>query len=485
VNLTPTILIVDDEPGMLQLLEAILLDQGYNLAFAENGADAIAQAKALTPDLILLDVMMPQMNGFEVCQHLRADSMLAEVPIIIITANDDPDSRLQGLRAGADDFLIKPVERLELRARVQTVTRLNRYRRLLGERMKFAWVVEQADEGYLNLNDKGEILYANHAARLYLNLPPDEGAPVAGAFLELARQYYRTEPEEAWANWPNLSAPESQSLHYLVRPETPSAKAFWLKVDVLDMRAADQVWLVRLRDVSAEVASQRGIEQFHRVIIHKLRTPLVGIIGGLELLTQHAAGLSGAEVAKFANISLQGAQRLRGEIEDVLQYLNAPAMAKLGEGFALDQLPGVVAAIAASLQLERVSVSGEASVSGARAVLSRQAVESILWEILENSRKFHPGHAPTVEITLARAGEAASVRIGDNGATLSPEQLARVWSPYYQGEKFFTGEMAGMGLGLPGVASLVWEVGGRCRIYNQPAGPGVVIELTLPIAPKH
>jgi signal transduction histidine kinase len=60
-----------------------------------------------------------------------------------------------------------------------------------------------------------------------------------------------------------------------------------------------------------------------------------------------------------------------------------------------------------------------------------------------------------------------------------------VWSPYYQGEKFFTGEMAGMGLGLPGVASLVWEVGGRCRIYNQPAGPGVVIELTLPIAPKH
>ena len=88
-----------------------------------------------------------------------------------------------------------------------------------------------------------------------------------------------------------------------------------------------------------------------------------------------------------------------------------------------------------------------------------------------------------MEIELSRSKpQAIQLRVRDNGVTLSPEQLARVWRPYYQGEKHFTGEMAGMGLGLPGVASLVWEVDGACRIYNRDDGPGVVVELDLPVA---
>jgi CheY-like chemotaxis protein len=75
------ILIVDDEPSCREILEALLTEQGYNLAFAGNGAEALAKAKELTPDLILLDVMMPGMDGFEVCRHLRSDSVLAKVPI--------------------------------------------------------------------------------------------------------------------------------------------------------------------------------------------------------------------------------------------------------------------------------------------------------------------------------------------------------------------------------------------------------------------
>jgi putative two-component system response regulator len=78
------------------------------------------------PDLILLDVMMPGMDGFEVCRRLRADSVLGEVPILMITALDDRSSRLQGIQAGADDFITKPIDSVELLARVQGITRLNR-----------------------------------------------------------------------------------------------------------------------------------------------------------------------------------------------------------------------------------------------------------------------------------------------------------------------------------------------------------------------
>ncbi|MBM3235840.1 response regulator [Candidatus Poribacteria bacterium] len=131
MNNNSTILIVDDDQIGRDTLEALLAKQNYNLAFASTGAEALAQAKELTPDLILLDVMMPGMDGFEVCRQLRADPILAEVPIIMVTALDDRDSRMQGIEAGADDFITKPFDRGELQMRVRTITRLNRYRRLL------------------------------------------------------------------------------------------------------------------------------------------------------------------------------------------------------------------------------------------------------------------------------------------------------------------------------------------------------------------
>jgi PAS domain S-box-containing protein len=112
----------------------LLLGQGYQLAFASNGQEALAKAIELTPDLILLDVMMPDMDGFQVCQQLRADPYLAEVPVIMITALDDDDSRLRGIQAGVDDFVSKPFNQVELQARIRTIIRLNRYRRLLLER---------------------------------------------------------------------------------------------------------------------------------------------------------------------------------------------------------------------------------------------------------------------------------------------------------------------------------------------------------------
>ena len=73
------------------------------------------------------------------------------------------------------------------------------------------------------------------------------------------------------------------------------------------------------------------------------------------------------------------------------------------------------------------------------------------------------------------------MRVQDDGVSLSPEQISRVWLPYYQGEKYFTGETPGMGLGLPTVAAAIWHVGGTCRLFNRVPGPGVVAEITVPL----
>jgi adenylate cyclase len=118
------ILVVDDEEKNVKLMEAILLPRGYQIVKAFNGEQALQQVQKESPDLILLDVMMPVMNGFEVCQKLKDDPESRLIPIVIMTALGQVEDRVKGIEAGADDFLTKPVNRDELLARIQTSLRL-------------------------------------------------------------------------------------------------------------------------------------------------------------------------------------------------------------------------------------------------------------------------------------------------------------------------------------------------------------------------
>jgi DNA-binding response OmpR family regulator len=176
-----TILIVDDEPFGRDMLAALLQPEGYQLRFAANGPQALAQAATYAPDLILLDVMMPGMDGFEVCRRLRADPLLREAPVMMLTALDDRVSRLRAIEAGADDFISKPFDRVELRARVRTIARLNRYRRLLAERAKFARAIELAPDGVLIVDSSEAIVLANPAMLRLLGAPEEARLHLATA----------------------------------------------------------------------------------------------------------------------------------------------------------------------------------------------------------------------------------------------------------------------------------------------------------------
>lgn len=123
---TSTLLVVDDLPSARETVAALLRSEPYELLFAASGAEALQIVEHRRPDTILLDVMMPDMNGYELCQRLRARAATRLTPILLITALDSKAHVAQGLEAGADDFLSKPVNGLELRARVRTMLRLNR-----------------------------------------------------------------------------------------------------------------------------------------------------------------------------------------------------------------------------------------------------------------------------------------------------------------------------------------------------------------------
>lgn len=122
----PTVLIVDDDPAARDVIDALLLPEDYLTAHAERGVEALARLPEVDPDVVLLDVMMPDLDGFEVCRRLKADAAWRHVPVILVTALTQKEHLVRGLDAGADEFLCKPVGGVELRARVRSMLRVKR-----------------------------------------------------------------------------------------------------------------------------------------------------------------------------------------------------------------------------------------------------------------------------------------------------------------------------------------------------------------------
>ena len=133
---TTCILIVDDNQDNIEVLKARLESWGYETGSAYNGADAIKFVEATPPDLILLDVMMPEISGIEVARQIKANKRLPFIPIIMQTALDSTEDKVEGLEAGADDYITKPIDFAELKARLNSMLRIKRLQDALEEREK-------------------------------------------------------------------------------------------------------------------------------------------------------------------------------------------------------------------------------------------------------------------------------------------------------------------------------------------------------------
>ena len=139
----PRILIDDDNPQGVELLEAYLSDGGYDLRTAADGEETLQKVHSWQPDLILLDVMMPKISGFEVCKRLRADPATRGIAVLMITALDQPSDVERAVEAGTDDFLRKPINKNELLLRVRCVLRSRQYKQDLDRALAYIEAVER------------------------------------------------------------------------------------------------------------------------------------------------------------------------------------------------------------------------------------------------------------------------------------------------------------------------------------------------------
>jgi two-component system cell cycle response regulator len=161
--MTARVLVVDDMPVNVRLLEAKLSAEYFHVLTATSGAEALEKIRSEVPDIVLLDVMMPGMDGFEVCRRMKKDPACAHIPVVMVTALDQPADRLAGLHAGADDFLTKPVDDVSMFARVRSLVRMKSMFEELRMREETRQSLGLSDAGEFNFdsNPTGTILFVD------------------------------------------------------------------------------------------------------------------------------------------------------------------------------------------------------------------------------------------------------------------------------------------------------------------------------------
>jgi signal transduction histidine kinase len=367
--------------------------------------------------------------------------------------------------------------RKEILAKINTILKLNRYRQLRAENSLLQWVLNQSRDAYLVLNADSHIVYANQTARTYLGLDQDQ-LPQEDVFEIIWRQFNLV-PIEAWTQEPA----EQTVARYLVRPETAMSPAFWLQFEELpEYEELQNKRVVCLRDVSTQVNTSTEMRKFQTMLSHKLNTPLSGIWGGMQILKHTLQTKPDSEVFDLLYLIESSAHRLKRDISEVLDYTFASSVARHGNNFCLKNLHALLVETISELQIDHFNLAMHSDLSNVSVVLSDKAMYLIVFELLENAKKFHPRRTPSVDISLRQVNNHITMQFTDDGITLSPQQLQAVLRPYTQGEKHFTGEVDGMGLGLSLVSNLVWQSGGEISIKNRSDKPGFEVDMLLPLA---
>jgi PAS domain S-box-containing protein len=486
------ILIVDDDPIILRVLSNVLAPEGYELATATNGKEALNKVPAFEPDLILLDVMLPEMDGFAVCRQLRADDRYGDVPVIFITALDDQKSRLQGIEAGADEFLNKPVNSLELKARVRTITQLRRFRRLVGERSRFEKIIELAPEGIMVLDTDANIRLSNAAMREMLHVPDETAIRLHKVFHYVPREYR----DQMGRNLESLLVSGARPITFEMEFLRDDGRRFPSEVTASyfpwETQPAVQLFVRNVEDKKKIEAQFLRVQRMQSIgtlaggIAHDLNNALTPI-----LVASHLAKgqLKDHPVARLVDTIEKSALRGKNIIKQILAF----ARGVEGER-RLVQLKYVVKEIEKILHETlppTIELSSEIGENPLPIIGDATQLHQVLMNLCVNARDAMP-QGGSLKITLddelidaARAqqleapapGAYARLTVEDTGSGIAADIIDQIFEPFFTTKDIG----AGTGLGLSSALGIVKSHGGFIDVQSS-VGQGTRFSVYLPAA---
>lgn len=459
------ILLVDDFPENIQLIASLLKAQpeNYMITFAGGGREALERIASTPIDLVLLDVMMPDMDGFTVCSEIRKQNL--DIPVIFVTALGDKQSIIKGIEVGGDDFITKPIDADILKTRVKNICQLNRYRKFNFERKKLDWVIENSNDGYLIIDKTDTVSYANQKALDYIGI--SKKMLPFNFYSEITKQYQIIfENNDFTNNW--SKAKETCSRFLFLRPETSLSKSFWLQANLLKSKLNEDSYFIKLTDVTDNINKVFNMWSFNSAVSHKLRTPLAGVIGIIDLLNSDYLKLSPGELKDYIYLITSGIKKLYSQLDEMLKFVDSKKILDCSGTTTPDNILAIINKFKKMENISSVVISGVETFSeNIQVKANNEMIELIFAELFDNSIKFHPKNYPDIKIKFILENKALKICFCDDGVNLSPEQLDKILLPFYQAEKYNTGEIDGLGLGLSMIEMLMKKVNGSVKIYNR------------------
>jgi signal transduction histidine kinase len=482
------ILVADDNADMREYLRRVLGVRWW-VETAADGKAALASARARPPDVVVCDVMMPELDGFGVLRALREDAATRDVRVVMLSARAGEEAQVDGLRAGADDYVVKPFGARELVARVATQVELSRARRRLeGQRAELYRLFVQApapicvlrgsDLAFEVANPGYEALIGRSgiAGRPLLEVLPElRGQGLVETLHEVMRTgtaFVAHERPVQLARAPGME-PEPRWFTFLYAPLTTEGGA----IERVMVFANDVSEQVRARE--AVEAASRAKDEFLAMLGHELRNPLAPMTTSLQLMKIRAPQTFVRErevlerqvghMTRLVDDLLDVSRITRGKVElrrrrvqvsDVVARaleVAEPMIAERSHAVEVDVAPGLV-------------VDGDAD-----------RLVQIVSNLLTNAAKYMRERG-RIRVRAVAEGPQVVVTVEDEGRGLEPALQPRVFDLFVQGQRTVRGARGGLGLGLAIVKNLTEMHGGSVAARSDGPGKGSTFEVRLPLA---
>jgi PAS domain S-box-containing protein len=505
-NATPdgrgSILIADDNADMRDYVARLLRVRGWHIQAVPDGQTALETARRERPDLVLADVMMPGLDGFALLRALRADPATADIPCILLSARAGEEARLEGLAAGANDYLVKPFSARELVARVNGALQLARIRGDIKQRSaQLETLFNAAPIGVYLVDSEFRLAAMNSAARgRFGDIPNligrdfDEVMHLLGPRAradEIVRLYRKTlETGEAYV------APEDQ----FARPEDGETEYYQWRISRIPLAEGRYGVVCYFLDITEQVRARQDAEtaraaaeqansaksDFLAAMSHELRTPLNAIAGYVQLLSMGVHGPLSDEQRQVLRRVEMSERHLLALITDVLNF--AKIEARRVE-YDIKTVPLARAMTDVSTMMaQQVTAKGltfeNRIANGAVVKGDPDKVQQILLNLLSNATKFTPTGGRIVVDAPTREGspdEVRFLRVFDTGGGIPRDKQEAIFEPFVQVDRGLSRPTEGTGLGLAISRDLARGMGGDLRVRSD-VGKGSSFTLSMPAA---
>lgn len=503
-----TILLVDDEAVNLSVLFDQLREAGYKVLIKETGASALRGVQLSRPDIVLLDIKLPDIDGFEVCRRLKADAETRDIPILFISSAVEMDDKVQGFAAGGVDYITKPFQIEEVLARVRTHLDLSRLRRQLQTRnaqmqeeiaerrrteqelRKLSRAVEQTASPVVISDPRGLIEFVNPAFSRVTGYTPAEAAGQNPRVLKSGQH-----PPEFYQHlWHTLLAGdtwqgelnnrrkdgslywESATISPVKDDEGRTTHYVAVKEDITRQKEAEEE-LKRLNQELQEANASK--DRFFSIIAHDLRSPFTALLGMTDIVVQYFDELP-AEELKANLLHIKGsAETVYDLLENLLTWsriqrgVMQPDLQHLRLGPVVEHVIALSAAHAAQKRTRVTRHIPDDLVVQADADM----LSAVIRNLLSNALKFTPSGGQ-VDISARADGQTIDLAVADTGTGIDPDRLATIFQMTSSANSLGTAGEKGTGLGLPLCKDLMEQQGGRIRAASE-AGRGTTFTCTF------